>query len=235
MASKIKVSVCFVAPVDSTEKTAVKTAYRDVGQQIIKFAEALKLDPNIIIAHSVVSDDVNDLKACAYNIANPANVKIAELQTINTKVAKKLSSVDKPQQPDTEVPGMKDELDENDPPRIKAVDWKPAFTKVEKAATSDTSPAQLPAPAVSSAVSDEVLTKAVLANFDRLTEKTRTLVTFFVKNKDKKVTKAEIVKGSGLADPDVTSWLAVPSKNIKALTNPERGFYLLDSAKALAK
>lgn len=219
----MKVSVCFVAPVDSNEKNAVKTAYRDVGEQIIKFAEALKLDPNVVIAHSVVSNDVSDLKACAYNIANPANVKIAELQTINAKIGKKLSSLDKPNQPSTEVPGMKETLDENDPPRVVAVDWKAAQAKVDKVATAPSTPT--PAPAVN----DEALTKAVLANFDRLTEKTRTLVAYFVKNKDKEVTKADIVKGSGLADPDVTSWLAVPAKNIKALTNPKRGSYLLDT------
>lgn len=227
--ANLKVSVCFVAPVESDDKNATKQAYRDVGQQIIKFAEALKLDPNVIIAHSVVSADVNDLKACSYNIADPVNVKIAELQTINTKVAKKLSSVDKPQQPSTEVPGMKETEDENDPPRVKAVEWQKAYSKVNTAAT----PAPVTAPVTS--FNDEALTKAVLANFARLTDKTKTMVAFFVKNKDKKVTKADIVKGTGLADPDVTSWLAVPSKNIKALTNPERGFYMLDSVKALVK
>jgi hypothetical protein len=205
MANKSKVSVCFMVPVESASNTKeVKAAYKEIISQILKFGEACKADANVIMSHSVISEDPKDLKACAYNVAD---AKVAETQVINNKINKGLSSLDKPNQPETGIAE-----DDEDDTAEKPSELKPVAPTI---------------PAVS--VADKAAYEAVLiSKFDRITAKTKDIIKFFVNNMNKEFSVQEVADGTGLSKTDVNAWLGVSGKRVKAIKNVKRGVYSFD-------
>jgi hypothetical protein len=205
-----KISLLFTVPLESSDSKVVRAAYKELASQVLRFAEAIKIDSNIMIVHTTVSEDLKDLKACTHTIVDP---KLAELQTINKKVASGKSAVDNPNQPITELSkGFEDE-----PARVTSMpmsEWKE-----EKEAVS------IPV------VDVDKLKEKLLEQFQRLTTKTKAVIEFLANNHDKEVTSEEIATGAKLEAKEITSWLSQTGKTVKALENVKRGVYKLNSTK----
>lgn len=223
--NKQSVSVTFISEVDSFTDTAqLRAAYKDLSKQIQSFAESLATDQNIIISHSKLNG--------MGEVAGTVDAKIAELQTINTKIAKGQSSITDPSYKSKFEPKVKEvkpeaaEEDDNDPPRVRAVAWTPPQKNI---------PAPITAAAPVTKVVDATLKgKMEVTIFSSLkkTEKSSAIVGYFLSNPDKNLTVDEIAKGAKLDNKAVSIWLATTAKeSVKAIKNVGRGTWFFDSSK----
>lgn len=227
---KAKVSVCFISPLESMQDTrGVKAAYKDLCKQISAFAEAISADPNKIVTHSVVSEDPADMVPVGQN---PADVKIIELQAINKRMAKgKSQAVDANYKSKFE-PNSRVVADDEDTPRVVAVDWnelkntqqKPAVTTPSKATTAVTdTPAATP---------DKEKMLAALLDGKRKTEKSIAIFNFLIDKADLEVTTNDIAEASGLSNIDVSIWFSSTGSDVAAIERVgKRGKYMLNTSK----
>jgi hypothetical protein len=219
--AKNTISVTFISEVESiTDKSEVRAAYTDLRKQIATFAEASAADPNIVISHSAI----NNLTG------NPADSKIAELQTINARIEQNKTAITDPNyQSKFEPKGVEvEEAEETDPdevPRVKAGPWPPP--------KSSSSP--VPPPSPTPVVVDAALKgKMEVTIFSKLkkTEKSRAIIDYFLNNLDKEVSVDAIAKGTKIDNKSVSIWLSTTaSKSVKAIKNVSRGVWMFDSTK----
>ena len=225
MSNKPKLIVSFAVPVEAVDSKSVRGAYKEMRKQIVDFANALNIDQNILITHSVVSSDMKD--------AVPVDVKIAELQTINKKITSGKSSLDDPKQTKSIVVSEKVSDDDEEAPRIKTIsDWQPSNVR--------NTPASKPTLEIKSASvsimnnnpnsNKEVLIAAVFKDLKK-TSNSVAIVEFLTSKPDQDLSIEDIVKGSKLEKATVAAWLAQTGKTVKAVTKADRGVYRFDSSK----
>jgi hypothetical protein len=235
--------MCFVSSVEVTgDSKSVKAAYKDLTKQIVDFAQAVILDPNILVTHSSVTADPP--KVIIPTTTNLADPKIAELQTISKKITSGKSSLDDPKN----MKGMnvpeepEDELEEK--PRIVThTEWTPvnikntAKPKVEQPKQVKPMPEPVtetesvtPRHITESSSTDEALINKVFETL-RKTTNSQAVIKYFVANRDTEVTKQSIVEATGLDGITIGAWFAQTGKTVKAIENTGRGKYRFNSDK----
>jgi predicted GNAT family acetyltransferase len=246
MSNKYKVSICFVSEIESMSDPAqVKAAYKDLRGQIAKFAEYSASDPNIIISHSVVSDDPKDMKAVARTVAS---VKIAELQSINQRILKGKTAITDPEykskfEPNDAAPQEVEfeRVDPDEKPHIiqQKQPWVPPSIKQKQPWVPPSRPVEVEVAQEAKSVADPTLNPNIKGKMEveifsklRKTDKSMAIVKYLLDNPDKEVSVSEIATGAKLENVDVNNWLAQTGKKIKAIKSGEkRGHYLLDTSK----
>lgn len=243
--NQTRVSVCFVVPISSSvNPKEIRAAYNELRRQIVQFANAITRDPNSIVTHTVITNDVNPPAAA---LDQPALAKVAELQSI--KVPKEIeTAATPPAKRELPVPAFEDD----EKPHIVAHTWVPTAApanpgakaekpkkveppkvekpakaekpkKVEPAPEPEPAPAPVAAPTPTAAMLERDL-KVVFENLKR-TEKSVTIMTFLVAEQGKELTVEQIVNGTKLDKTQISSWLAITGKTIKGLENVKRGVY----------
>ena len=186
-------------------------------------AESLAADSNIIISHSKIND--------SGGVTPTADVKIAELQTINAKVAKGATVAVNPNYKskfEAKVVEEKEEVDEDfdEKPHIKVGHWTPPIKNVAASVTT-------PAP-VTDAINPELKSQMEAAIFKdfKKTAKSSAIIGYLLANANKEVPVADIAKGSGIDNAAVSIWLATTAaEKVKAIKNISRGVWFFDSSK----
>lgn len=242
--NQTRVSVCFVVPISSSvNPKEIRAAYNELRRQIVQFANAITRDPNSIVTHTVITNDVNPPAAA---LDQPALAKVAELQSI--KVPKEIeTAATPPAKRELPVPAFEDD----EKPHIVAHTWVPTAApanpgakaekpkkveppKVEKPAKAEKpkkvepTPEPAPEPPVAPAPVVALLPEATLAAIFKdlkRTEKSVTIMTFLVNEQGKDLTVEQIVNGTKLDKTQISSWLAITGKTIKGLENVKRGVY----------
>lgn len=242
--NQTRVSVCFVVPISSSvNPKEIRAAYNELRRQIVQFANAITRDPNSIVTHTVITNDVNPPAAA---LDQPALAKVAELQSI--KVPKEIeTAATPPAKRELPVPAFEDD----EKPHIVAHTWVPTAApanpgakaekpkkveppKVEKPAKSEKpkkvepTPEPAPEPPAAAAPVVALLPEATLAEIFKdlkRTEKSVTIMTFLVGEQGKDLTVEQIVNGTKLDKTQISSWLAITGKTIKGLENVKRGVY----------
>jgi hypothetical protein len=228
--SKNSISVSFVSPVETlTDKSQVKAAYKDLGQQIIKFAEAYTNDANVIISHSVVNAGGD---AVAASIKDPADSKLAELQSTTKRVASGKTPANPTHKPKFVEPDA-EEPEEDETPRVVAGGWTPPV-KNEPVAKPTAKPVAKPVVAPADTVDTDKVDKIVDAVFKDLkaTKNSLAIIRYLAANADKDVKIADIAEGSKLENTVVSAWIAQTSERVKAFESTDkRGIYRFNSSK----
>jgi hypothetical protein len=223
---KSSIKVVFTSPVESiTDKALVKAAYKDLCKQITTLAEAIAVDPNVLISHSIV--DTGSVVTSEIPVAT-VDAKIAELQTTSARISSGKSPAVTPGYKSKFEPSVVDVEEVPDPeetPHIKVGHWVPPTTNTPK-----------PVIPVSSAVSAPTVDAAGIKTtiFSKLRKSSNSLaiIDFLVANANKEVSIEEIATGAKLEKSAVNGWLAQTGKEVKAITKGEkRGHYIFDSSK----
>ena len=239
--TKSKVIVCFTSPIDTvTDTKQVKAAYKDLCDQITKFATAIATDPNIIVAHSTVAADASAVPGAD----NPADPGIAELQSINKRIEKGESVVVDPNYKSKFEPKVP-VTDEEAPIMVPGSGWQPINVKNIPKPASKTSVAKAEniveptkvaevEPAAKPPVTDTAALKEAIFSTLHATDKSIGIIDYFLKHKDTDVAVSDIVEGTKIKD--VSIWLSTTGKSVKAITKTEkRGVYRFDSSKVKVK
>ena len=215
MSNKSQVSVCFTVPITTAGNAKeVRAAYTELRKQIVQFANAITRDPNVVVTHSVMSNLDETNKAA---IANPANGKIAELQSVSV-----------PRVPDTaKTPKKKREIPEPDvdedeeKPRVQAGEWTPSIKSADSKKPLVSSE---PAVATAKLIDTKAVTDKIFTDLKR-TGNSVTIVEYLVSNHDKELTPDDIITGTKLERQQVSNWLAITGDRIPGLEKVKRGVY----------
>ena len=231
---KAKLSVLFLVPLETlTDSKAVKEGYKEIARQIMEFAASIEKDPNILITHSVVSEDIKDMKPVVDNLADS---KLASLQAMKQP---KTSKIPKP------VNKKEDDEFAEKPHIVIHDDWKPTTTPnkpVVKAEVKSENPINETLLAIDAAISpkanvtnlpDDTILNSLFENIKK-TEKSQVILKYLVDNRDTDITTSALVAGTKLDNNGVGSWLQTTGKLIKAISSPKRGYWRFDSSKVNA-
>ncbi len=229
------ISITFVSPVESTGDTSqIKAAYEDLRQQIASLHESIQADPNVVIAHSRINTAGE-----TPSLEDPVDTKIAELQTINAKVAQGKTPSTNPVKTKTVIReddegGPVEETEYVDKPHITQHVWVPPVKKV--------APPPVPEAGITPATSAPTkpsqksrIEEAIFKNLKK-SAKSSAIINFMLDNMDKELTLAQIAEGSEVDNKAVSIWLGTTAKDsIKAIKNVGRGVYIFNSDKIKLK